>query len=84
MDKVNLVMDAVYRARESNHVLENDYFMKEVLYGYSNTEKNITGNLDRIKYVSQKIIERTLGKWDYINNMSEMQEKAKTDSFPKQ
>lgn len=52
-DKSNLVMDAIYRAKEFGHLIEMDDFMKEVLYGYSNGEKNITYNITPIHYVSE-------------------------------
>ena len=52
-DKSNLVMDAIYRAKEFGHLIEMDDFMKEVVYGYSNGEKNITHNITPINYVSE-------------------------------
>jgi hypothetical protein len=54
-DKSNLVLDAIYRAKEFGHLIEMDDFMKEVLYGYpnSNGEKNISYNLTPIHYVSE-------------------------------
>lgn len=52
-DKSNLVMDAIYRAKEFGNLIEMDDFMKEVVYGYSNGEKNITNNITPITYVSE-------------------------------
>lgn len=52
-DKSNLVMDAIYRAKEFGHLIEMDDFMKEVVYGYSSGEKNITYNITPINYVSE-------------------------------
>lgn len=52
-DKSNLVMDAIYRAKEYGHLIEMDNFMKEVVYGYSNGEKNISYNITPINYVSE-------------------------------
>jgi hypothetical protein len=52
-DKSYLVMDAIYRAKEFGHLIEMDDFMKEVVYGYSNGEKNITHNITPINYVSE-------------------------------
>lgn len=52
-DKSNLVMDAIYRAKEFGHLIEMDDFMKEVIYGYSNGEKNISYNITPINYVSE-------------------------------
>jgi hypothetical protein len=57
-DKSNLVMDAIYRAREEGHLIEMDDFMKEVVYGYSSGEKNITRNITPINYVSEESNER--------------------------
>ncbi len=53
-DKSNLIMDAVYRAEEFSQHIELDSFMKEVLYGYTDGEKNITTPFDRIKFVSKE------------------------------
>ena len=50
-DKSNLVMDAIYRAKEFGHLIDD--FMKEVVYGYSNGEKNITHSISPINYVSE-------------------------------
>jgi hypothetical protein len=52
-DKSNLVMDAIYRAKEYGHLIEMDGFMKEAVYGYSDGEKNITYDNGRINYVSE-------------------------------
>lgn len=57
-DKMNLVMDAIYRAQEYNHRIEMDDFMKEVVYGYTNGEKNITHSITPITYVSEESQER--------------------------
>ena len=58
-DKSNLVMDAIYRAKEFGHLIEMDDFMKEVVYGYSNGEKNISYNITPINYVSEASQART-------------------------
>jgi hypothetical protein len=52
-------MDAIYRAKEEGHLIEMDDFMKEVVYGYSSGEKNITRNITPINYVSEESDERT-------------------------
>lgn len=57
-DKSNLIMDAIYRAQEYNHRIEMDDFMKEVIYGYTTGEKNITHRIRPITYVSEKGQER--------------------------
>lgn len=71
-DKSNLVMDAVYRAEEYNHRIELDSFMKEVLYGYSDDEKNITPPFSRIVFVSEESAERDTADWENNSDMPEM------------
>lgn len=53
-DKLNLVQDAVYRAKEAGHLIEMDDFMKEVVYGYPRGEKSITRNITPINYVREE------------------------------
>ena len=72
-DKSNLVMDAVYRAKEFGHLIEMDEFMKEVVYGYSNGEKKITLNIAPINYVSETSQNRTTEKGICEREMSQMQ-----------
>lgn len=71
-DKSNLVMDAIYRAKEFGHLIEMDDFMKEVVYGYSNGEKNISYNITPINYVSEKGEVGTTEKRTCNSNMSKM------------
>ena len=52
-DRRNLVMNAIYKAKEFGHLIEMDDFMKEVVYDYSNGEKNISYNITPINYVSE-------------------------------
>lgn len=52
LDRSNLVMDAIYRAREYGQLIEMDDFMKEVVYGYSGDERNITTEIKPIHYIS--------------------------------
>lgn len=52
-DKSDLVMDAIFRAQEYGHLIKMDDFMKEVVYGYSNNEKNITYDITPITYISK-------------------------------
>lgn len=54
LDKSNLVMDAIYRAKEYGQLIEMDDFMKEVVYGYPSDEKNITCRITPIKYVREE------------------------------
>ena len=52
-ERRDLILDAVYRAREYGQLIELDDFMKETLYGYSQQEKCITGNIGEIRFVSE-------------------------------
>ena len=70
-DKSNLVMDAIYRAKEYGHLIEMDDFMKEAVYGYTDEEKNIAYDVRRINYVSK---ESTKGNEAGRDNNSEMPE----------
>ena len=59
MERSNLIMDAVYRAKEHNQYIEMDDFMKEVVYGYSESkERNISSPLTPIRYVSASSVDR--------------------------
>ena len=71
-DKSNLVMDAIYRAKECGHLIEMDDFMKEVIYGYSNGEKKITRNITPIHYVSETSYERNEPTANDNRQMSKM------------
>ena len=57
-----LVDDALYRAGEYGHNIEMDDFMKEMLYGYPRTERNITGRIPRITYIKKERDEGIEGK----------------------
>ena len=65
-------MDAIYRAKEFGHLIEMDDFMKEVVYGYSNGEKNISYNITPINYVSEAGEIGTIEKRACDSNMSKM------------
>ena len=71
-DKSNLVMDAIYRAKEFGHLIEMDGFMKEVLYGYSDEEKNISYDITPINYVSEASQTGDAEKWMYYGDLPEM------------
>ena len=71
-DKCNLVMDAIYRAKEFGHLIEMDNFMKEVVYGYTDGEKNITYNITPINYVSEASAIGTTEKRLCNSDMSQM------------
>lgn len=57
-DVSNLIMDAIYRAKEAGHVIELDDFMKEALYGYPASEKNISREPAPIRYIREEGDER--------------------------
>lgn len=71
-DKYNLIMDAIYRAKEFGHLIEMDNFMKEVVYGYSNKEKNISYNITPINYVSETSEVGATEKWICDSSVSKM------------
>lgn len=71
-DKCYLVMDAIYRAKEFGHLIEMDDFMKEVVYGYSNGEKNISYNITPINYVSETGENRATEKRICDSGLSQM------------
>ena len=58
MDKSYLVQDAIFRAREAGMYIENDDFMKEVLYGYSSDERNISPVVKPLVFVSKESKDR--------------------------
>ena len=82
-DKADLVMDAVYRADEYNHYIEMDGFMKEVLYGYTDGEKNIAYDIGRINYVSKAGQERNEVDRNNNSEMSEVWDNTKDYNFSK-
>lgn len=82
-DKADLVMDAVYRADEYNHYIEMDSFMKEVVYGYTDGEKNITYDIGRINYVSKTSQERNETVWDNNSKMPEVWDNTEDYNFTK-
>lgn len=71
-DKYNLIIDAIYRAKEFGLLIKMDNFMKEVVYGYSNKEKNISYNITPINYVSETSEVGTTEKWICDSGMSKM------------
>ena len=73
-DKSNLIMDAIYRAKEFGHLIKMDDFMKEVLYGYSNGEKNITHSITPISYVSETSTTRASEKRICESKVSKVQQ----------
>ena len=59
IDKRDLVLDAIYRAKEYGQLIEMDDFMKEAVYGYSTKERNITKQFRQPTFVSEKSQEGT-------------------------
>ena len=53
VDRKDLVMDAVFRAKEFGQLIEMDDFMKEVVYGYSSDERQFTRKYVPPTYVSE-------------------------------
>ncbi len=53
IDIRDLVLDAVFRAKEFGQLIEMDDFMKEAVYGYRSDERRIIGNYKQPKYVSE-------------------------------
>lgn len=76
-DKCNLVLDAVYRAQEYGHLIEMDDFMKEVVYGYTSDERNISYNIGAINFISERGSKGIQEKRICERNMSEMSKTSK-------
>jgi hypothetical protein len=57
-DRRDLIMDAVYRADEAGQYIQNDAFMKEVLYGYKDGERNITTEIGPIVFIDKQSQDR--------------------------
>ena len=79
-ERRDLVMEAIYRANEAGHYIENDEFMKEVLYGYSSGEheRNISMPYGRINFISKKSQDREDKKRFGLNKVSQMPSKDKS------
>jgi hypothetical protein len=54
IDRRDLVLDAVFRAKEYGQLIPMDEFMKEALYGYTKNERSIATEFREPKYVSEK------------------------------
>lgn len=74
LDKANLIRDAFFRAHEYNKDTEIvlDDYMKGVLYGYDNNERNIVPPITPIKYISKRSTERKERERPSIDDMPEM------------
>ncbi|MCM1083346.1 MAG: hypothetical protein NC428_07700 [Clostridium sp.] len=58
MDQYHLIQDAIDRCREANQVIENDDFMKEVLYGYNDSNKYFSRDKERYNQYAEDGYER--------------------------
>lgn len=65
-----------YRAQEYEHYIEMDDFMKEVVYGYTNNEKNISHSYSQIKFVSNQARKEILLRGN-SRGLSKVQHKAR-------
>ena len=76
IDRRDLVLDAVFRAKEFGQLIEMNDFMKEVVYGYKSNDQDIERNISRgielPKYVSDTSEKRTLDKPVYDREMSKV------------
>ena len=77
-EKSDLIMDAVYRAKEAGQILETNDFMKEVLYGYKSTEKSVA-RLEPITYLSIESYERIIKNRENGRDVSEMQNESRNE-----
>ena len=53
IDRKDLVMDAIFRAKEFGHLIELNDFMKEAIYGYRRDDPNILREVQLPVYVSE-------------------------------
>lgn len=78
-ERSDLILDAIYRAKEAGQFIELDNFMKGVIYGYSDEEKNISKGFDKITFVSESSYRRDEEKRICNNDMSKMQNDSRSD-----
>ena len=73
-ERRDLIMEAIFRANEAGHYIKNDDFMKEVLYGYSDSdcERNISSSYGEINFVSKESQDRKDEKRYGLNKMPQM------------
>lgn len=76
-ERSHLIMDAVYRAQEAGHYIEMNDFMKEVVYGYAEGERNITNGLEPITYVRISSVEGAEAERSNDHSVSKVRRKAK-------
>lgn len=82
IDKRDLVLDAVYRAKEYGQLIEMNDFMKETLYGYNSDERKFTREFKYPRYVSEKGEERTENNAFHNSGMSAMQKNTRNNDYP--
>lgn len=78
-ERRDLIMEAIYRANEAGHYIENDQFMKEVLYGYPNdeNERNISEPYGRINFISKESQDREDKQRYSLNKVSQVPSKGR-------
>ena len=72
IDKRDLVLDAVFRAKEYGQLIEMNDFMKEAVYGYSSNERKISREFEQPRYISEKSQERTQADEEYEHKVSKV------------
>lgn len=79
IDRYHLVQDAAKRAEEFGQLIENDEFMRGVLYGYSENkeERNFAPRIGPIRFISSRCKNGDAGNRRSEDNMPEMQDKGK-------
>lgn len=77
IDKRDLILDAVYRAREAGQLIEMNDFMKEAVYGYKKDERKFTRNIDQPKFVSEASQVGNQTNRDYEYKVSKMQKDSR-------
>ena len=81
IDKRDLVLDAVFRAKEFGQLIEMNDFMKEAVYGYSSNEREISRGIELPKYVSEASQERNHAFGNHEHNMPQMQDMSRDYNY---
>jgi len=58
IERYQLIQDANMRAHEYGTVIQNDEFMKEVLYGYGKSEKRIVPEITPLVFIREESLRR--------------------------
>ena len=80
IDKRDLVLDAVYRAKEYGQLIEMNDFMKEAVYGYSSNERKLTGVFESPKYISEESQARNQTDRAYGHTLPKMQRGSRNNN----